>query len=192
MKRLMKRLIGFFHRALSKIKRRLTVVCYAACKAVPTLVGLVIRFHPGAPSTRALVALLMAFMLGYGSNYMIEKADAPTHAALEDYLVETVADMDCGMMFSVVDFEEVAHVKQGKVYKGMWTYSLKLSIGPVPVGYTPKQRREHMACMISGGLSLIKQGYSNGDVIDLKSDVELWKTDTNTWLLHSFEAEKNE
>ncbi len=188
----MKRLIGFFHRALSKIKRRMSLVGQTGCNLVLKLVRLVVRFHPGAPSVKVLVALLLAFMLGYGSNYILEKADVPPPEALEEYLVETVADMDCGLLFEVTDFEEVAHVKQGSVYRGMWTYSLKMNLGPVSTDYTPVQRREHMSCLVTTGLGLIQQGYSTGDVLDLKSKVELWKKDNTTWLLHSFEAEKVE
>ncbi len=183
---------GYFQRVLQKIKRLLTVVCHTVCKTVLNLVGLVIRFHPGAPSVRTILILCTTFMVGAASNHYIQKADTPPAYALEEFLDEKVEEMDCGMLFEVVDFKEVAHVKDGAVYKGMWTYGLKLSLGPVPVHFTPEQRREYHFCGMSTGMQLMEDGYTDGDVMQLKSRVELWKLDDGNWMLNTFEAAKNE
>ena len=183
---------GYFLRVLQRIKRLLTVVCHAVCKTVLNLVGLVVRFNPGAPSIKTLLALCTAFMLGITSNHYIQKADKPPVYALEEFLAEKVAEMDCGMMFETVDFKEVAHVKDGAVYKGMWTYGFKLNLGPVPVHFTPEQRREYHFCGMTTGMGLMKDGYKDGDVMRLKSRVELWKLDDGNWMLDTFVAAKNE
>ena len=179
-------------RASQKIKRRMAVVCQTGCNSVLKLVRLVVRIHPGAPNTKTLLALCTAFMLGIASNHYIQKGDKPPVYALEEFLTEKVAEMDCGMLFEIVDFEEVAHVKDGAVYKGMWTYGFKLSLGPVPVHFTPEQRREYHFCGITTGMGLMKDGYKDGDVMRLKSRVELWKLDDGNWMLDTFEAAKNE
>ena len=183
---------GYFRGVLQKIKHPMIVVYRALCKRVLNLVRLLVQIQPDAPSVRTLLALCMAFMLGIASNHYIQKADKPPVYALEGFLDEQVAEMDCGMLFEVVDFEEVAHVKDGAVYKGMWTYGFKLSLGPVPVHFTPEQRREYHFCGMTTGMGLMKDGYKDGDVMRLKSRVELWKLDDGNWMLDTFEAAKNE
>lgn len=183
---------GYFRGVLQKIKHPMIVVYRALCKRVLNLVRLLVQIQPDAPSVRTILILCTTFMVGAASNHYIQKADTPPVYALEGFLSEKVDEMDCGMLFEVVDFKEVAHVKDGAVYKGMWTYGLKLSLGPVPVHFTPEQRREYHFCGMSRGMKLMEDGYKDGDVMQLKSRVELWKLDDGNWMLNTFEAAKNE
>ena len=179
-------------KASQKIKRQMSLVGQTSCNLVLNLVRLVVRFHPGAPSSRTLLTMCLVIGLCAVVPSYLENVAVPTDAALEEVVHKQVEDVECSVLFEVVDFKKLAYVKQEQEYRAILLYGLKLDMGPVPVEFTPAERRDYAICRSGIGTKLMSQGYTDGDVMRMRSRAELWKVDKDNWLLVEFETEKIE
>ncbi len=168
---------------LHKIKRGMSLVWQALCKRVLKLVRWVVRFYP-----RALV-LLLSLGIGLGIGYLlIDKT--PSYEVTKSAIVSIINEDDCGPIVTpeLAYFDVLGDSYSGSIYTALVSYGMRVSLQPVSVNSSPRERFQYFICSRTIGAEVVAAGYGDGDIIPVTGELKLWKMNNGAWYVYSFEA----